>query len=79
MDVAVSIPDEVFVEAERLIDRLDVSRDELYATALRQYLALHESDDDITAALNEVYQDEENRPDPAILAAGIETLRRVEW
>ena len=33
----------------------------------------------ITAALNRVYDGLDGEPDPAILAAGIETLKRVEW
>ena len=33
----------------------------------------------ITAALNRVYDGLDEEPDPAVLAAGIETLKRVEW
>ena len=33
----------------------------------------------ITAAINRVYGEGQNEPDPAILAVGVETLKRVEW
>jgi hypothetical protein len=78
MRTAVSIPDDVYTEAEDLVRRLKISRSELYATALREYLARHDPDA-VTAALNRVYGDGQNEPDPAILAAGVETLKRVEW
>jgi metal-responsive CopG/Arc/MetJ family transcriptional regulator len=77
MRIAVSIPDDVYAESERLGQQLNVSRSELYAAALREYLARHD-DAAITAALDEVYSDDDARPDDAILAAGVETLRRAE-
>lgn len=78
MRTAVSIPDDVYAEAEDLVRRLKVSRSELYAKALREYVARHDPGS-ITAALNSVYADGQNEPDEAILAAGIETLKRAEW
>ena len=33
----------------------------------------------ITEALNRIYADGDAEPDPWILAAGIETFKRVEW
>jgi len=41
MKAAVSIPDQVFAEAERLARRLKKSRSELYSHALREYVARH--------------------------------------
>lgn len=78
MKTAVSIPDDVYGEAEALVRRLWISRSELYATALREYLARHDPDA-VTLALNRVYEDVDDEPDPAVLAAGVETLKRVEW
>lgn len=54
MKIAVSIPDPLFEKAEDLADRLQVSRSELYATALR---ALVEEHDEVAKrqALDEVY------------------------
>jgi metal-responsive CopG/Arc/MetJ family transcriptional regulator len=44
MKTAVSIPDEVFDEAERLAKRLKKSRSEVYSGALAEYIARHGSD-----------------------------------
>ena len=38
MKTAVSIPDDVFVSADRLAKRLHMSRSELYARAVQQYV-----------------------------------------
>jgi predicted transcriptional regulator len=54
MKTAVSIPDEIYQDAERLAKRLNKPRSQIYADALREYLARHDPDA-ITAALNEVY------------------------
>jgi len=41
MNTTISIPDELFDSAEGTARRLGVSRSELYARALRKYLAEH--------------------------------------
>jgi metal-responsive CopG/Arc/MetJ family transcriptional regulator len=41
MKVAVSIPDDVFDEAESLARRLNTSRSELYSRALVEFVAQH--------------------------------------
>jgi hypothetical protein len=44
MKTAISIPDELFAEAEKLARRLKKSRIELYSHALREYVARHGPD-----------------------------------
>lgn len=41
MKTAISIPDPIFEAAEQLVSRTGVSRSELYATAVAEYLARH--------------------------------------
>ena len=53
MKTAVSIPDDVFEDAERLANQLQVSRSRLYARALAEFVARHD-DDRITAAMDQV-------------------------
>lgn len=77
MKIAISVPDAVFREAERLARRLKKSRSQLYAEALRQYLARH-SPDEVTAALDAVCQDV-GPPDPFAAAAARRVLERSEW
>ena len=50
MKTAVSLPDDVFESVERLRKLTNRQRSEVYADALREYVARH-SDDEITAAL----------------------------
>lgn len=79
MKTAVSVPDEIFQQAEKLAKRLRTSRSQLYSSALREYLARH-TDDDITAAINAVCDEVgETACDPFVAAAARATLRRVEW
>lgn len=53
MKTAVSIPDEVFQEAEALADRLGWSRSQLYAHAVRLLIEAQGADP-VTAALNDL-------------------------
>lgn len=78
MKTAVSIPDDVFDEAERLAERLRTSRSQLYARALAEFLARHD-DDRIAAAVNEVVDVVGTAPDAFTRKAGDQALRRVEW
>lgn len=41
MKTAISIPNETFEAAEKLAGRIGLSRSELYATAVAEYLARH--------------------------------------
>jgi predicted transcriptional regulator len=78
MKTAISLPDEVFRQAERLAQRLKKSRSELYREALAEYVARHDPDA-ITVALDEVAERVETRPDPFALAAARRALERTEW
>ena len=79
MKTAVSLPDDVFESVERLRKLTNRQRSEVYADALREYVARH-SDEEITAALTELAT-ELNDPDETRFAteAGRRTLSRVEW
>lgn len=78
MKTAVSIPDEVFDEAERLVVELKTSRSQLYSRALREFVARH-APERVTETMDRVV--EELGPDTDALsrrAAG-QVLWRVEW
>ena len=51
MKTAISLPDELFTTADRFAQRTGRSRSELYAEALREFLARHD-EDQITARLD---------------------------
>lgn len=78
MKTAVSLPDDVFEKAERLAERRNVGRDELYAEALREYVARHDPDA-VTEGLNRVIDEVDAEADPLTRAAARRTLERVEW
>ncbi len=78
MKIAVSIPDDVYVEAERLAQRLKKSRSRLYADAVREYVARRDPNT-VTEQLNRMLDEVGTAPDPAVSAAAIRLLQRVEW
>ena len=78
MKTAISIPDDVFEEAERLADRLQTSRSQLYTRALAEFVARHD-EDRVQAAMNAVVDEVGPASDDFVRAAARQTLRRVEW
>ena len=79
MKTAVSLPDQVFREAERFARRAKKSRSRLYAEALEEYLARH-APDEVTEDMNRVVEQlGEPAADRFVAAAGRRVLERVEW
>jgi hypothetical protein len=65
MKPAISIPDQIFTAAEKTAKRLGISRSELYATTVRDYVQSHVSEE-ITEKLNQVYSAEESSLDSSL-------------
>ena len=78
MKTAISIPDHVFDEAEKMAQRLGMSRSELYANAVSEYLREHKGEE-VTEKLNEVYQQESSRLDIVSRAMQFASLQKDEW
>ena len=78
MKIAVSIPDDIFEDAERLARRLQTSRSQLYARALSELVARHD-DDQVTASMNRVVDEVGSEIDDFTREAAHRTLRQVEW
>jgi metal-responsive CopG/Arc/MetJ family transcriptional regulator len=78
MKTAVSIPDDLFEEAERLASRLQTSRSQLYARALTEFVARHD-EDRVTAAMDRVVDDVGTQIDAFTREAAEQALRRAEW
>ncbi|RME22097.1 MAG: ribbon-helix-helix protein, CopG family [Deltaproteobacteria bacterium] len=80
MKTAISIPDDLFVEAERTAKRLGLSRSELYRRALATYLERH-SERAITEALDAVYgaEPEQSALDREIERVQDSSLPREKW
>jgi metal-responsive CopG/Arc/MetJ family transcriptional regulator len=78
MKTAISIPEPVFQQAERLARERKVSRSELYTDAIRSYLAEHNTVD-ITARLNEVYGEANSSLDDGLAQIQFANLPKEEW
>ena len=78
MKTAVSIPDDVYQEAERLANRLQTSRSRLYARALAEFVARHD-EGRIAAAMNKVLDEVGSESDDFMREAARQALRQVEW
>jgi metal-responsive CopG/Arc/MetJ family transcriptional regulator len=78
MKTAISLPDEIFEEAERVARRLKKSRSQVYREALAEYIARHDPDA-VTEAMDRVA----DLVDTGLDAFGAATARRVlerdEW
>jgi predicted transcriptional regulator len=79
MKTAVSVPDDLFAQVDRLARRSRRSRSEVYSAALREYVARH-APDEVTTGLDLVLADlGESAEDGFTTAAGRRTLESSEW
>jgi metal-responsive CopG/Arc/MetJ family transcriptional regulator len=78
MKTAISIPDQIYRDAERLSRRLKKSRSQVYTEAVTEYDARHDPDA-VTEAMNRVCEGMDTYSDPAVSAAARRTLEDVEW
>jgi metal-responsive CopG/Arc/MetJ family transcriptional regulator len=78
MKVAVSIPDSIFRDAERLSRRLRLRRSQLYSRALEAYVRQHSSEE-ITLRMNAAVARLGRKLDPGWGNPGLEVLRRERW
>jgi len=78
MKTAVSIPDQIFEQAERLARRTRQSRSHVFSSALREYVARH-SPDDVTEAMDRVCEHVGEQGDLFVARAARQTLERSKW
>jgi metal-responsive CopG/Arc/MetJ family transcriptional regulator len=78
MKTAVSIPDEIFQNAERLARRMKKSRSEVYSRALSEYVLRHSSDE-TTVAMDAALEDIDETQDAFAAAAARNVLERTKW
>ena len=78
MKTAISIPDNLFADAERLASRLQTSRSELYARALAEFVARHD-EERVTSAMNATLENVGTEVNAFSAEASQSVLRRVEW
>lgn len=78
MKTAISIPNQIFKEAERLARHLGKTRSELYREAVSEYVARHDWDK-VTEAMNKVAKEVDTRPDKLVSRIASDALKRIEW
>jgi hypothetical protein len=76
MKAAISLPDQVFYEAEETAHYLGIPRSKFYLNALLEYLAKNNRKK-ITEKLNEVYNDDYYKEFERIEYAGLESIREI--
>jgi metal-responsive CopG/Arc/MetJ family transcriptional regulator len=75
---AVSVPDDLFRQAEAAARRLRVSRSEFYAKAIAEFLNRRD-EGAITERLNDVYSQQPAKVDPGLHRAQLESLKKDAW
>lgn len=77
MKTAISVPDQLFHEADQLAKHLGKSRSQLYSQAVQEYLRRH-SPDAVTAAMNRAIDALGGDEDEFVSEATARILRQTE-
>jgi len=78
MKTAISLPDDLFRSAEKAARQLQLSRSQLYAAALSEFLERRRSAS-ITSRLNQVYAEAASAVDPVLQSAQFKSLGKESW
>ena len=78
MKTAISIPDRIYHSADQLAKRLGMSRSELYSKAVSFFIEAHQNEA-VTKALDQIYDKEPSKIDPAINVMQLKSLPKEEW
>jgi metal-responsive CopG/Arc/MetJ family transcriptional regulator len=78
MKTALSIPDPLFKKGEKAARKLKLSRSELYAQALAEYLE-RRNEEALIARINKVCDTLDTRIDPAMTRAAAGSLPKDQW
>jgi len=76
MKTAVSLPDQLYEEAERTAQNLGIPRSQLFAKALEEFIASHKREN-VTERLNRVYSNISKNEFEGISNIGIESIRNL--
>jgi antitoxin MazE6 len=77
MKTAISVPDSVFEAAEQLAHRLSLSRSELYAKAVEEFISAHKNQG-VTEKLNEIYGQNSSSIDPELIQLQLASIPKEE-
>jgi metal-responsive CopG/Arc/MetJ family transcriptional regulator len=78
MKIAISLPDDVYQQGEKLALRLKTSRSQLYARALREFASRHD-DETVTDAMDKALAELGPKDRAFSSAAARRAFERTEW
>jgi metal-responsive CopG/Arc/MetJ family transcriptional regulator len=78
MKTAISVPDEIFEDAEALAARLGKSRSQLYAEAMAEYLTRHDPES-VTERMDRALDAIAGSEDPFVTETTRSILEKIEW
>ena len=78
LKTAISIPENIFLQADETAKVLGLNRSRLYTAAIAEFLEKHR-EDSIKAKLNEIYANENSRVDPIFSNAQMVDLAKEDW
>lgn len=78
MKTAISLPNDLFEEAEAAAKEMGLSRSKLMQAALEEFLSRRRAED-VTRRLNKSYAEHPAEPDPFLETLAIEAMKRTEW
>jgi predicted DNA-binding protein len=78
MKTALSVPNQVFEQADKLAKRLNKTRSQLYTEAMVEYLTRHDPDT-VTDRLNDVADSVAEGDDRFVTETGRSILQQVDW
>jgi len=78
MKTAISIPDSIYLAAEKLTSQLGMTRSALYTKAIKKFLLEHRNDK-VTEKLNTIYEKESSNLDPILEKIQSSSLEEDEW
>jgi len=76
MKTAISLPDRLYVEAEKTATSMGIPRSQLFALALQEFIDRHKPER-ITEKLNQVYSSEEDRDSISSADVALESMREL--
>lgn len=78
MKTAISIPDSLFKTAEKTAKKMGVTRSNLYATAIKEFIENH-TPLKVTEKLNSIYSSENSKLDDSIVNMQTKSINNGEW
>jgi metal-responsive CopG/Arc/MetJ family transcriptional regulator len=76
MKTAISLPDQLYAEAEETAKSLGIPRSQLYAKAIEEFISTHKKDR-ITERLNDIYNNTGAFYESSISFVSLESIREL--